>query len=178
MEFIDIIKDVANEVYTCYDNNEWDKAESILLDNLKLFPNEWWILTCLSQVNKSKRNYKIAYDYAKQAFEINSEDHICIYEYAESLLRNDETEKAISLLRKILRKGLNKIAYGRYGDGLMLGKSKINDSVALLGYAYFDLKDNKKARYYFRRHLKNRRRGIYSNFTKKQIEKALEKCEW
>ncbi|MDR1005546.1 MAG: hypothetical protein LBL74_01595 [Bacteroidales bacterium] len=178
MEFIgDYFEKVTDEVQNFIDNDEWDKAEKLLLKNTTLFPDEWWLFAKLSQANKGKRDYEKAYEYAKKAMEINPHDHICMHEYADALLRRDETEEGIKLIKKILKKGLNELAYGKYGDGLMYAKATINDCTALLGYAYFDLKDNKKAKYYFRKHLRNRRRGIYSDFSKMQINKALKECD-
>ena len=55
-------------------------------------------------------------------------------------------------------------------------KSMVNDSIALLGYAYYDLKDFKKAKGYFVKHLENRKRSICSDFTKSQIKKMLLNC--
>ena len=157
-------------------SDNWDQAEELLLKNIDLFPDEYWLYTTLSEIYSGKREYEKAFIYSKKAMEMNSTDILVIYNYAEGLLRFDKTWEAIKLFNRIINTDIEVIAYGKYGEGMKYAKSKINDSIALLGYAYYDLKDNKRAQKYFTQHLENRKRGIYSDFRKKQIEKAFRRC--
>jgi hypothetical protein len=93
-------------------------------------------------------------------------NHACIL----SVLDGKENE-AIKLLQRIIRSKLSKIAYGDHGEGMRWAKSLVNDSRVRLALVYLSNNEKTKALKYLNDHLENRERGVFSNFSKKEIIK-------
>ena len=79
--------------------------------------------------------------------------------------------KAIVQLNRILKRRINSIAYGVHGEGLKWAMSIKNDSLYLKTICQLNLGKLKEAYSLIGKHLAQRRRGVYSDFTKKQVKR-------
>ncbi len=77
----------------------------------------------------------------------------------------------------MLNKKVDKIAYSKCGEGKKFAKSLINDIHFRLGDVYIQLNDKKKALESYKKHLNNRKHGIYSNITKQEVKKEIHLLE-
>ena len=75
--------------------------------------------------------------------------------------------EAIVQLNRILKRKINTIAYGVHGEGMKWAMSIKNDSLYLKAICQLNLGKLKEAYKLIVKHLAQRRRGVYSDFTKK-----------
>jgi hypothetical protein len=66
-------------------------------------------------------------------------------------------------------------AYGPKGEGMKWAKSIINDCRVRLAMVYHSINKVKEANWYLNEHLLHRERGIFSNFTKREVLKMKSK---
>ena len=154
------------------ENDRWLDAKRILESELVTYPTEYWLLTTLSNVYYELRDYKKAFEFSEKALSIAPFDYLVLNNHAciLSVLDGKENE-AIKLLQRIIRSKLSKIAYGDHGEGMRWAKSLVNDSRVRLALVYLSNNEKTKALKYLNDHLENRERGVFSNFSKKEIIK-------
>ena len=101
------------------------------------------------------------------------DDDLNVYTHACSLYYVGRLDESLNLFLKITSKDINAIAYGEHGEGIRYAKSLINDSIYMMGVICQDKHQYKEAKEHFMKHLANRRRRQYSDFTKKQVMSHL-----
>lgn len=166
------MQEVSN-IINCYlDQNRLFDAKKILQDELKTYPNEYWLLTTLSNVFYELKDYNSALEFSERALSIESSDYLVINNHACILsVMEGKEEEAIELFKKIIFTELDKIAFGKYGEGIRWAKSLVNDCRVRLALVYLSINEKLRAMKYLDDHLANRERGVFSNFTKKEILK-------
>jgi len=169
-EFNDLVNDYIM-------NEDWDKAKEILEKELKKSPEDHWIITQLSEVFYEMRNYDKALELSTKAIELAPDCPLVMNDNALHLYMLEKDSEAIVIWNKMLKKGVEKIAYGECGEGLRNAKSMLNDVRMRIGLSYFETGQKEKALFYFKEHLNNRQRGIYSNFTKQEVAKKIKELE-
>ena len=115
--------------------------------------------------------YKESEKASMEAMQLEPNDVLVVYNYAVALYSNEKYLKAIVQLNRILKRRINSIAYGVHGEGLKWAMSIKNDSLYLKAICQLNLGKLKEAYSLIRKHLAKRRRGVYSDFTKKQVKR-------
>ena len=156
-------------------NGSTIEISEFLKSYLIKFPDDYYILTELSSIIVSSDKEE-ALKYSIKAFEIEPNDYLVKYNYAKVLIANGDNLLAIKLLRQILNADIDDIAYGIHGEGLKYAKHIINDSIYLIGISYLNCRKYKTAYKYLYKHLENRQKGIYSDFSRAQTLKKISTC--
>jgi len=160
-----------------FENNDWENAKVLIENEIIKFPNEYFLITSLSKVYYNLKSFDKSLKLAKEAFEIEPNDVLVLYDYACVLAAHNKNEKALKYWNIILNKNINDIAYGQFGEGLKWAKSIINDSRFRKSLCLIEVGELKEAKQLIVKHLKDRKRGIYSDFTKKQILKKKDELD-
>ncbi len=84
---------------------------------------------------------------------------------------HEKYKDAIDLWQNILER---KLYSSSCTEGKKITKSLLNDTRVRLADAYKAKGKTKKAVYYYKEHLENRKKDIFSNFTKKEILKEVD----
>ncbi len=171
------LKSMENEGLICelIHKDEYKKALSLILKELKKFSENAFLLSCLSETYYHLHEYKKALVASKKANELVQNDPLYIWNYAGDLMMVGRKEEAIRQFMRIVKKGLQTVAFGKGGEGLQWAKSLINDSRCCIGSCYGDLKDYPMAVKWIRSHLRNRRAGIPSIFKAEEAREMLRK---
>ena len=156
--------------------SQWNNLKLFLVKMSKKYYNESFFLTELSNVCTKLEQLEEAYEYSRKAFELNSADYLVKYNYIFALLNLDRLDEAFVIIKQIKRVSTIHIAYSKSGEGLKWAKSIKNDTKYLEGVYYLKKGLLAKAQKCFTLHLRNRRRGIYSDFTKRQVMKKINEC--
>lgn len=166
------MQEVSNIINCFLDQNRLFEAKKILQDELKTYPNEYWLLTTLSNVFYELKDYNSALEFSERALSVESSDYLVINNHAciLSVIEGKE-EEAIELFEKIIFTELDKMAFGKYGEGIRWAKSLANDCRVRLALVYLSINEKLRAMKCLDDHLANRERGVFSNFTKKEIMK-------
>lgn len=83
-------------------------------------------------------------------------------------------KEAIDIWKKIISKGVKRIAYGDWGEGLSWAKSLINDCRYGISLALISLNDKKTAIMYLKSHLNYRKKRVRSIFKLKDVKNKLD----
>ncbi len=173
-EYKKIISDILN---TYIMNEKWDEAKKILKDELEKTPEDHWLITQLSEIYYEKHDYETALKLSTKAIKLAPNCPLVINDYALHLYMHEKDDLAIENWNKLLQEGVEKIAYGECGEGLQQAKSMLNDVRMRMALSYSETGQKNKALFFYKEHLNNRKRGLYSNFTKKEVEKEIKKLE-
>ena len=157
--------------------DKWNEAKDLLLLELKEDKNDHWTLTQLSLVYYELRDYKKALEYSRKAMRVEPECPLVLNDYGRNLYANGKYIEAIKIFETLISRDIDKIAYDDCGEGLKFAKFLVNDSMAMIALCYKMEGEVEKAIEYFKKHLANRRRGTYSNFTKKEIVSYIANLE-
>ncbi len=171
------ISELLNE-YIMTEN--WQAAKKILENELKNEPEDHFLLTQLGEVFYEMHEYEKAIQLTEKAYKIAPACPLASNNHAVALYMNEKNSEAIEIWETLLTKDIHEIADDECGDGIQFVKSLINDIRFRIGDAYLAKKDKKKALNYYQLHLENRKRGLFSNFTKSEVEnkiKDLRKAE-
>ena len=115
--------------------------------------------------------YKESEKASMEAMQLEPNDVLVMYNYAVALYSNEKYLEAIVQLNRILKRRINSIAYGVHGEGLKWAMSIKNDSLYLKAICQLNLGKLNEAYSLIGKHLAQRRRGVYSDFTKKQVKR-------
>ncbi len=173
MKHIDEIyqKEFSDKLNAFFNDDEWQKAKELLEKEVKKYPSEYFLITSLSKVCYNLKLYEDSLKYSFEAMKIEPNDVLVIYDYGCTLSALDRNNEAIEQLNKIIDKDIDEIAYGDFGEGLRWAKSVKNDARYRKAICSLEIGNKTEAVELIKEHLLNRRRGIYSDFTKKQIVK-------
>lgn len=151
----------------------YKEAQNKIILLLENHPTDSWLLTRLSTTYYELFNYEKALDYAKLANEISPNDPLILWDYACALDMLKRPEEAIDLWKRIISFGIEKIAYGEYGEGLRWAKALYNDCIYRVSLAYFDLEKYEEAFFYINQHIEKRQKGIPSLYSLNDVKKKL-----
>ena len=152
-------------------NSDWNGIITMLKRYASKYPNEYYIFQQLAQTYyiESIGQFQLACQCAEKAFNMEPDDDLNIYTYACSLYYVGRLEESFDLFSRMTSKNVDAIAYGEHGEGLLYAKSLINDSIYMMGVICQKRQQYKEAEELFTKHLANRRRGQYSDFSRKQV---------
>lgn len=164
------ISELLNE-YIMTEN--WQAAKKILENELKNEPEDHFLLTQLGEVFYEMHEYEKAIQLTEKAYTLAPDCPLASNNHAVALYMNEKNSEAIEIWEILLTKDIHEIADDECGDGIQFAKSLINDIRFRIGDAYLAKKNKEKALNYYQSHLDNRKRGLFSNFTKKEVENEI-----
>jgi len=152
---------------------EWQKARSLILQQLEENPDDHWLLTRLSTTYYEEHHYDEALRISEKALKISPKCPLVLWDYAGALDMLGKHEDAIKIWRKLIKKGVNKIAYSECGEGIRWARSLINDSKYRTAISYLKMGMLSNANKYLRDHLKHRAPGIPSIYRLSDVKKLF-----
>lgn len=164
-------EDFSNKLNSLFEEDKWNEAKVLLEKEKKKYPQEYFLITALAKVCYNMKLYTESLKYAEKAMKIEPNDALVIYDYGCALSALDKNKEAIEQWSKIIEMNINEVAYGDFGEGLRWAKSIINDSRFRKAICFLEIGDKVEATKLIELHLKNRQRGVYSDFNKKQVIK-------
>jgi tetratricopeptide (TPR) repeat protein len=170
-------KEISELINECFANEDYKSAIDFLNQKIGDYPDDHWLFAQLGISYYELKEYDKALQFSSKAVELSPKCPLSLDYYAMILFANQHTEQALQIWNNLLNTEINELAYDQCGEGLNFTKSLINDIRFALGDVYVELNDKRKALSYYKSHLQNRHRGLYSNYTKKQVEKEINQIE-
>ena len=155
MELIKLIK-----------NRQFETARKLLAKELKHSPNDIYLLTQMANIFWNLYKDEEALAFADKAKGIDNEYPLLLFTRGRILWSLERFELSIQEWDRILRMKENEIAEN--GFGIRWAKSVINDSRYYKADCLFHLFRDQEALVLMEQHLVHRRRGIESDFSKKE----------
>ncbi len=152
---------------------KWAEARAYILEWLKDEPDSHWLLTNLSGTYYEERNYEKALEYVEQALRVAPRCPLVLWDYAGTLAMLERNEEALRVYNSLIRRGVDRIAYGECGEGIRRARSLINDSRYRLGRIYASMGKFHLASKYLKAHIANRSRNCPSIYNVRDVKKKL-----
>lgn len=172
------LKQLSYKIFECFDTEDYAKAKRLLKKELENHPEEYWIVTNLAIVYYESGDFKKALEYSNKAMEMAPNDPLVLNYHAPILRVNDRFQEAIDTWMKVMNMSEEELANSRFGEGVKWAKSLVNDIRYNLGNAYSLLDDYATAVKYYQEHLSNRKRGMYSIYSKAEVQQELDEALW
>jgi tetratricopeptide (TPR) repeat protein len=92
-------------------------ARSLILRELPENPRSHWLLTRLSLTYYEQRNYRRALQIVQKALRLAPKCPLALWDYAGALQMLGRHREALSVYRRLVRRGVEAIANGECGEG-------------------------------------------------------------
>ena len=152
-----------------------NEAKKLLLSEVEKYPDEYFLYTSLAQTCSGLGEYDSALEFSKKAIKICDDDVLVLYNHVIALVETKEYKEALPLCQQILRKPVGVIS--RDGEGIKWAKSIRNDTMYLKSIALFHIGKYSQALRVLKQLLTLRQRGLYSDYSKRQILKRIKIIE-
>lgn len=150
------------KVWNYFKRNQYNQAIHFIKSKLLLDPRNHWLLTRLGTAYYEKHEYRKALKFCKRALRIKPECPLALWDYAGTISSLGRKKEAINVWKKIIKRGIKKIAYDECGEGLVYAKSLINDCRYRIGLDYLDSRKKELAKKFLSEYLRNRAKKVKS----------------
>jgi tetratricopeptide (TPR) repeat protein len=168
---------VSKEIEKHIESENWQGARKLIRAALRKKPNSHWLVTRLGLTYYEERKYKKALVYEEQALALAPHCPLVLWDYAGTLDMLGQTKQAINIYNKLVRRGVNKIAYGDCGEGLSWARGLVADCLYRLANCYEMLGQNKKALDYYMQHLSYRGSGCRSIYQIREVKERVKNLQ-
>lgn len=166
----------ASHLHELKEVGDYNKIKLFLLRKIRLYPDEYYLHIQLAETYDSLGEYNKALFHAKKAYVSAGYDPLCQYVLAKALMKQELFSESLIVANNLLQVDINEIAYGSNGEGMRWAKSIINDTLFIKAFSLTKLGKKEEA-YSLILQLYHQRRGIYSDFTIKQVKSLLKSSE-
>jgi tetratricopeptide (TPR) repeat protein len=149
----------VNELFA---REQWRQAQRIIKRALSRDPDSHWLLTRLSTTYYEQRQYKKAYRLAREAHRLAPSCPLVLWDYAGCLDMMGQHMEAISVWKKLIRRGIARLSSDQCGEGVAWTRALLNDSRYRIAKAHFALGEYKSASIFVRLYLTKRSQGVRS----------------
>ena len=153
------------------------EARTILFRELRKDPQDVWVLTQISSAYYEERKYGRALEYSRRALRSNPQEPLALWHHAGPLLMLDLPQEAMHVCRRILKMGARKIGLVETTEGIWWAEALLNDCRYAIALCYRDLGNTGMEKRYLRLCLRNRRPGLRSVFSRREIAGRLRELE-
>ena len=170
-------QEITRLVNQYFDKEDYPAAIDLLQKEIEQTPDEHWLYAQLAISYYELRDYKTAMQFSEKAVNLSPDCPLALDYHASILLANGKTKEALLIWSNLLDKNIDDIAHGDCGEGVRFAKSLLNDIRFSVGDAYVEMKNKEKALWYYKSHLANRQKGVFSNFKKRDVLKEIKRVE-
>lgn len=164
---------IGKRIEKLLDLEKWSVAERIIKSELRVNPNDHWLLTRLSTIYYEQRKYKTALRIVKKALKLASNCPLVLWDYAGTLGMMGYYNKALKIYKRICDRDVKSIAYGECGEGLDWAKSLLNDCLYRMALCYKEIGNVFIAMNFYKKYINNRATGISSIYNLRKIKTEL-----
>ncbi len=151
----------------------WSAARKAIRLMLRSSPDDHWLLTRLGLTYYEQRRYRQALKYHQRALERMPNCPLALWDYAGALEMLDQTEEALSMYRRLVRRGVSAIAHGTCGEGLAWGRGLIADCHYRMAHCYRAKRQRGTAKKSLLSHLSLRGPGCRSIYPLATVRREL-----
>ena len=170
-------KEKQDKFNTLWKENKFTELREHLFEWLKEKPegdwNNHWQLAQIAETFYLQKHFDQALEYAEKAWKLAPHCPMTIWEYSECLNRTGRYLEAEPLYRNIIRRGVNRVAFGECGEGIRAARTLVNDCRYGLSLDLADRGEFKLAVKYLKQHIANRNQNCKSLFRLREVKKDL-----
>ncbi len=167
----------SQRIWELLSGDEYDEARALLLDELRRFPDDHWVLTTIAVTYYEQRDYERALEYNLEAIELAPTCPAVLWDYANTLDMLEREEEALRIYRSLLRKGIRRIAHGQCGEGMRWAKGLVTNVHYRMATSYAAIGRRDLAMKHIRTHIARRRQRSPSIYTLQEARRVLDQIE-
>jgi tetratricopeptide (TPR) repeat protein len=160
-------------VEAAIDREKWVEARVLIRAGLRTAPEDHWLLTRLALTYYEERQYKRALRYVEKALAEAPRCPLVLWDHAGTLQMLGRHTEAVAVYRRLIRRGVDKIAFGDCGEGLLWAKSLLTDCLYRISISQRALGRRKLAIQSIEKHLASRGPGCRSIYPIRSIRREL-----
>lgn len=169
------IENHINQITESYSKKEnWKKVQKILKPYVNKNDAHPLYLINYAIALYYDFKYEDAIEYSAKAYEHRANDPFVMYHHGIILMVNKKFNQAIEIFEKILSFPEDYLFYGEYGDGKRWAHSLLNNVRYYIARTFFYKNDLDNAIKFYKSHIANRKRGIPSFLTKREVLQDLD----
>src|SRR5438045_746826 len=127
---------MSKEIEKLIGAEDWKAARKLIRTALRKEPDSHWLLTRLGLTYYEDRNYKKALFYSTQAMALAPKCPLVLWDYAGTLDMLGQNKEAIAIFKNLIKRGIDKIAYGACGEGKAWARGVIADCFYRIAKCY------------------------------------------
>ena len=159
------------------DREDWPKARRLIRNDLKRHPRNHWLLNRLGLTYYEQLDFKRAVQYIEKALKIAPHCPLALWDLAHCKDMQNQWGEAVALYRKIIRRGVERIAHGDCGQGKAWARGLVADCHFRMAICYNDMRRKKLAIKAMKDHLGLRGPGCRSNYEIEHVRGRLRRLE-
>lgn len=122
-------KRITKRIDVLEKGRDWNKLVRYLKTVCRHYPKEYYLQIILSESCKKTDEKKGCLLYARMAFELEPNDPLVIYKYADALRVNGYLENALQQFEELAAMGIDYMAYSEHGEGMRWAKTLMRHTV-------------------------------------------------
>ena len=153
--------------------DDWKGARRLIRAALRRQPDSHWLVTRLSLTYYEEHDYERALIIEKRAYEVAPHCPLVLWDLAGTFDMLGRHRKAIAIYRRLIRRGVQSIAFGNCGEGLAWARSLVADCWYRLAICQTEIGRRTDAVSSYKRHLAMRGPGCHSIYPLKDVRRRL-----
>ena len=158
--------DNGDTIEELVEKEDWENARKAILEELETNPDSHYLVTRLALTYYEQRQYETTLHYSQESMKLAPRCPLVLWNYAGALEQTGHECEAIRIWKSLLRRGVERIAHGPCGEGIRQAESLLNDCRYRIGKTYYFLGRHALAWHYMHAHLRHRRRGLPSIYSR------------
>ena len=163
----------ADAIEALLEKEDWAKARQAILKELEKHPESHWLVSRLALTHYEQHQYETALHCSRKAVEMAPHCPMVLWDYAGALEQTGHEREAIRIWKRLLRRGVERIASGPCGEGRRHAESLLNDCRYRIGKTYWFLGRHALAFRYMHAHWTHRRKGLPSIYSRADVRRNL-----
>lgn len=154
-------------------HENWGNARKLIKAELRHDPDDHWLLIRLSLTYYEQREYSTALGFSSKALKAAPFCPLVLWNHAGALEMLGRTREALAIYHRLIKRGVDRIAYGACGEGLAKARGLVADSLYRLAKCYKTINKPEQAINAYKRHLAMRGPGCRSIYSLRAVRKEL-----
>jgi tetratricopeptide (TPR) repeat protein len=166
---------MTSNVERLIDTEDWPAARRAIRGELRSDPKNHWLLTRLGLTYYEEKDYRKALEFDRRALAEAPDCQLVLWNYAGTLQMLKQTQDALGIYRRLVRRGISKIACDDCGEGLAWARGLVADCHYRMAGCYRTLRRPAMAIRCLTSHLALRGPGCRSIYPLPTVRKELQK---
>ena len=164
---------MSREIEVAIKRHDWQGARRLVRAALRQTPDSHWLLTRLALTYYEAFDYKRALTISLQAYQFAPRCPLVLWDLVGSYDMLRRHKDAISLYRKLIRRGIESVAYDECGEGLAWARSLIADCWYRLAHCEREIGRRSRAANCYKQHIAMRGPGCHSIYPLRSVRREL-----
>jgi tetratricopeptide (TPR) repeat protein len=126
----------SDKIEALIEIDDWKGARKAIVSRLRKEPQSHWLLSRLALTYYEEFEYEKALEIETQALKLAPKCPLVLWGYAGALDMLGRERKALRVYQRLVRRGVESIAYGECGEGLALARGMVADSFYRMADCY------------------------------------------